>query len=509
MTAASASASAPAPDGTAQSGAPADTWDVVVVGGGPPGENAAQYAIQGSDRTAVIVEAELVGGECSYWACMPSKALLRPWNVLDDARHMPGVKSLVGDRGLDVAAVLERRDTIVNHHDDGSQVQWANGAGIDVVRGRGRLAGERTVEVTAADGSVRTLHARHAVVLATGTTAAVPPVPGLREALPWTSRDVTNQHEVPARVAVVGGGVVACEATTWLQALGSQVTLIGNAPGLLPRNEPFAGDLVRQRMEELGVTVHLSASVDRVERADARDTGEGHVHGGPVTVHFGDGSVTVDEILVATGRVPASRDIGLDTVGLTDATDRRGYLPVDDHLTVTGAQGDWLYVVGDLNGRALLTHMGKYQARIAGAVIAARAEGRSLDGPWYRDTADHDQVPQVTFTDPEVASVGLSEQDARDKGVDVEAVEYDLASVAGTYLLREDYRGRAKLVIDRAADVLVGATFVGPDVAELLHSATVAVVGRVPLPTLWHAVPSYPTASEIWLRLLESRYSPS
>ncbi len=493
-----------------------DTWDVVVIGGAPPGENVAQYATQGSDRTAVIIEQELVGGECSFWACMPSKALLRPIAVLDNARNLPGVQSLVGDHSLDSAAVLARRDDIVHRHDDGSQVEWAASVGIDVLRGRGRLTGERTVQVTAADGSVRTVRARLAVVLDTGSTAAVPPIPGLREALPWISRDVTNIHQIPRRVAVIGGGVVACEAATWLRGLGvDDVTIVGSAPKLLARNEDFAGDLVLQKFRENGVTVHLDARVDAVHRVDPQDTGEGNIHGGQVTVSFGERSITVDEVLVATGRVPASRDIGLDTIELgsgtlADAvTANHGFVGVDDHLTVDGVDGDWLYAVGDLNGRALLTHMGKYQARICGAVIAARAEGRSVDTPWTTDLADHDVVPQVTFTDPEVASVGPTQAKARDRGLRVTAVEYDMSALAGTFLQRDNYLGRAELVIDDDSKTLVGATFVGPDVSDLLHAATVAIVGRVTVEQLWHAVPSYPTVSEIWLRLLENYINPS
>jgi pyruvate/2-oxoglutarate dehydrogenase complex dihydrolipoamide dehydrogenase (E3) component len=479
-----------------------DTWDVVVIGAGPVGENAAQYAIQGSDRTAVLIEDQLVGGECSYWACMPSKALLRPVEVLSAARALPGVTGT----GLDTAAILERRDAIVNHRDDSGQVGWANSVGIDVVRGRGRLAGVRTVEVTAADGGVRTIQARLAVVLATGTTAAIPPVPGLVRARPWISRDATNLVEVPGRVAIVGGGVVGCEAATWLSALGSEITIIQSGPRLLPRNEPFVHDLVAKRLEEAGVRVRTGARLERVERADAVDTGFGRVHGGPVTLTVDGEDLVVDEILVATGRVPGTVDVGLETIGLGKVAEQKAFLTVDEQLTVREVGGDWLYAVGDVNGLALLTHMGKYQARVCGAVIAARAENAPMDSVRYRDLADTRAVPQVVFTEPQVASAGLTEQAARETtGTDVETVEYDLSALAGTSVQRADYRGWAKLVIDRDGDILIGATFVGPEVAELVHAATIAIVAQVPLELLRHAVPSYPTVSEIWLRLLESR----
>ena len=482
----------------------AGTWDVIVIGGGPAGENVAQYAVQGSGRTAVLVEQELVGGECSYWACMPSKALLRPVEVLDVARHLSGT-GVAATAVPDLDPVLDRRDRFVSHHDDHSQVAWADGVGIDVVRGRGRVSGPRTVTVTAADGSVRSLTARVAVVLATGSAATVPPVPGLADALPWTSRDVTNLHEVPRRVAVIGGGVVACEAITWLRGLGTEeLTVIEPAASLLGRQEPFVAELIGQRFAEWGIEVLTGTPVDRVDRPGATASGEGHRHGGPATVTAGGRAIEVDELVVAAGRTPNSADLGLETVGL-DVAGTHGVVPVDDHLTVQGVAGEWLYAVGDVCGRALLTHMGKYQARVAGDVIAARAEGRPLDGSRHRDLADHDMVPAVVFTDPQIASVGLTESTARERGIDVESVEYDLARVAGAALLRDDYRGHAKLVVDRSTDTLVGATFVGTDVAELLHSATTAVVGRVPLDTLWHVVPSYPTVSEVWLRLLESR----
>jgi pyruvate/2-oxoglutarate dehydrogenase complex dihydrolipoamide dehydrogenase (E3) component len=480
---------------------PDQTFDVIVLGGGPAGENAAQYAIQGSERTAAMVESELVGGECSYWACMPSKALLRPVELHDAVAAVPG-SAPTGP--VDLAKVLARRDAFTHDRDDAGQVQWAAGAGIEVIRGAGRLAGPRLVEVTASDGSTRRLAARHAVVLATGTTAAIPPVPGLAEALPWTSRDATNLVELPRRVVIIGGGVVACESATWFKGLGAEeVTLIERSDALLAGREPFAGEILAARFAELGITVALGTETEAISRPAAADTGIGMIHGGPVTVRASGRTIEADEIVVAAGRGPASGQLGLETVGI-DTAASRGNVLTDEHLAVIGAES-WLYAVGDINGRALLTHMGKYQARIAGAVIAARAEGRPTDGPHYVDRADATAVPGVIFTDPQIATVGLSEQAAVAQGLAVETLEYDLASLAGSALLRDGYTGRAKLVIDSAADVIVGATFVGSEVAELLHSATVAIVAQVTLEDLWHAVPSYPTVSEIWLRLLEQR----
>ncbi|MEO3938841.1 NAD(P)/FAD-dependent oxidoreductase [Dermatophilaceae bacterium Soc4.6] len=485
-----------------------DTWDVVVIGGGPAGENAADYAIRGTSRTAVIIESELVGGECSYWACMPSKALLRSVEVARIATGLPGLAGRISSRGIDVKAVLARRDSFTSHLDDAGQVKWAKGAGIDVVRGRARLKGIRTVEVEGA-GAPRTIHAREAVILATGTTASVPPIPGLAEALPWTSRDVTNLHEVPRRVAVIGGGVVACEAASWLLGLGvEELTLVEPGERLLGRAEPFAGELVRAGLRARGATVLTGRSVTGVTRREPRERGVGHVAGGSVTLELGRRRVVADEVVVATGRTPSTADLGFETLGIADSVAaNRGYVAVNDRLEVEGVPGHWLYAVGDVNGRALLTHMGKYQARIAGAVIAARARGERVAGKEYRDLSSERAVPSVTFTAPEVASVGLTEAAAVAAGVDVETVEYDMASVAGSALLRDDYVGRAKLVIDRSRDTLVGATFVGDGSAELLHSATVAIVGSVTLADLWHAVPSYPTVSEVWLRLLEARRS--
>jgi len=476
-----------------------DDVDVVVIGGGPPGENVAQYAGRLGLRV-MLVEEELVGGECSYWACMPSKALLRPIDALALARAVPGAAQAATGT-LDVAAVLARRDSFTNNHDDVHQAAWLDSVGVGLVRGRGRLDGPRRVVVDLPDGGTRTITARHAVVLATGSAAAVPPIPGLREAHPWTPRDVTNVHEVPRRVVLLGAGVVAVESATWLRALGAEeVTLCERSPGLLVKMEPFAGRLVDKRFAEVGITVHCGHAVSEVHRGPVQRTDEGYPRGSEVTAVLDDAEIVADEIVVAIGRTPRSAGIGLETVGIEGGS----YVETDDQMAVRGVDGEWLYAVGDVTGRALLTHMGKYQARVAGDVIAARAQGTALAGRRFAATSDAASVPQVTFSDPQCASVGLTEAQAREAGSDVVTVEVDIASVAGASLLRDGYSGRAKLIIDPTSETLVGATFVGSEIQELLHSATVALVGRVPLDVLWHAVPSYPTISEVWLRLLEA-----
>ncbi|MFF8981953.1 dihydrolipoyl dehydrogenase family protein [Streptomyces globisporus] len=466
-------------------------YDVVVIGAGPVGENVADRA-RAAGLTTAVVESELVGGECSYWACMPSKALLRPVVARADARRVPGLSAAV-QGPLDVGAVLAKRDEETSHWKDDGQVAWLESVGADVYRGTGRLTGPREVTVTAPDGTEHRLTARHAVAVSTGTRAVVPALPGIEEARPWTSREATSAKEVPARLVVVGGGVVGVEMATVWQALGSEVTLLIRGGGLLPKMEPFAGELVADALTEAGATIRTGVSVTAVHRP-APD--------GPVTVDLDDGGrVEADEILFATGRAPRTDDLGLESVGLEPGS----WLTVDDSCLVEGT--DWLYAVGDVNHRALLTHQGKYQARIAGAAIAARAAQDPVDSaPWgaHAATADHAAVPQVVFTDPEAASVGLTLAEAERAGHRVRAVDYDLASVAGSGLYADGYRGRARMIVDLDREILLGVTFVGPGIGELLHSATVAVAGEVPIARLWHAVPAYPTISEVWLRLLET-----
>ncbi|WP_445525527.1 dihydrolipoyl dehydrogenase family protein [Streptomyces cyslabdanicus] len=465
-------------------------YDVVVLGAGPVGENVADRTRAAGLSTAVV-ESELVGGECSYWACMPSKALLRPVIARADARRLPGLSQAV--RGpLDDAAVLARRDEYTAHwHDDG-QVRWLDSIGADLHRGHGRLAGPRTVTVDGPDGTRRTLTARHAVAVCTGTRARLPNLPGLDAVKPWTSREATSAEQVPGRLVIVGGGVVATEMATVYQALGSQVTVLVRGKGLLARMEPFAGELVTDALTEAGADIRTGTTVESVAREN----------GTVVTVTGSGDRVEADEILFATGRAPRTDDIGLETVGMEPGS----WLPVDDSLRVQGST--WLYACGDVNHRALLTHQGKYQARIAGDTIGARAAGVPLleTDEWgaHAATADHHAVPQVVFTDPEAAAVGLSLAEAEQAGHRVRAVDVDLSSVAGAGLYGDGYRGRARMVVDLDTEILRGVTFVGPGVGELLHSASVAVAGQVPISRLWHAVPSYPTISEVWLRLLEA-----
>ncbi|MBA4863968.1 NAD(P)/FAD-dependent oxidoreductase [Streptomyces sp. PSKA54] len=465
-------------------------YDVVVLGAGPTGENVADRTRAAGLSTAVV-ESELVGGECSFWACMPSKALLRPVIARADARRTPGLRGAV-QGPLDTPAVLAHRDEEAAHWKDDGQVAWLDGIGAQFYRGRGRLEGPRRVAVTAPDGTEQLLTARHAVAVCTGSRAVLPDLPGLDKVRPWTSREATSADHVPGRLVVVGGGVVGVEMATAWQALGSQVTVLVRGGGLLPRMEPFAGDLVAEALKEAGADVRTGTSVTAVTRDESTIT---------VEVSGGD-RIQADEILFATGRAPRTDDLGLETVGLEPGS----WLTVDDSCRVEGSS--WLYGVGDVNHRALLTHQGKYQARIAGAAIAARAQGVPLleTDRWgaHAATADHAAVPQVVFTDPEAAAVGLSLAEAERAGHRVRAVDQDIAAVAGAGLYVDGYRGRARMVVDLDREVLLGATFVGPGVGELVHSATIAVAGEVPIDRLWHAVPSYPTISEVWLRLLEA-----
>ncbi len=459
-----------------------DEFDVVVLGAGPAGETAAGRCADGGLRVAVV-ERELVGGECSYWGCIPSKTLIRPGDVLASARRVPGASAAAAGQ-VDTEAALAWRDEMTNGWHDENAVPWLEEKGVALLRGSGSLVGEREIEVRSAEDGVRRVRAARAVVLAVGTGPLVPPVEGLREVSPWDNRSATSAKAAPRRLLVLGGGAVGVELAQAFRRLGSEsVTVIEGADRLLAREEPFAGDEVRAAFEAEGIEVLTGARLVRARRMGGD---------GPVLASLEGGrEVEGDEILVAVGRRPATSEVGLETAGLQPGA----VVEVDDAMRAHGVAGGWLYAIGDCNGRAPLTHMGKYHGRIAADVILGRH---------VTDRSSLDAVPRVTFTDPQVCAVGLTEAQARDRGIAVRVATYDVGAVAGSYVLGRGIGGTAKIVVDESRGVLVGATFTGPGLQELLHSATVAVVGQVPLGTLWHAVPSFPTVSEVWLRLLEA-----
>jgi pyruvate/2-oxoglutarate dehydrogenase complex dihydrolipoamide dehydrogenase (E3) component len=460
-----------------------DRYDIIVIGAGPGGEVVAGRCA-GAGLSTLIVEKELAGGECSFWGCMPSKALLRPGDVIAAARRVPGAREAAAGV-IDVAAALERRDEITNNWDDKYHVRWLEDHGVELARGVARLTGPRAVAVAHEDGSSRELHADRAVVIATGSDAAVPPIEGLSDIRIWDNRDVTEAKEVPRRLLVLGGGAVGVEMAQAYKVFGAEeVTVIEASERILPMEEPFAGHQLGAAFEAQGIGVITGARM-----VGARRTGDD----GPVTARLQDGrELTGDEILVAVGRRPRTADLGLETVGLEPGR----YVEVDERMRAVGVPDGWLYAIGDANGRALLTHMAKYHARCAADDITDKGDGTS--------PAEHRAIPRIVFTDPQVAAVGMTEAQARDQGIGVGTARCDVGDVAGATVTGEGVTGTVQLVIDEGRGVLAGATFVGPEVGDMLHGATIAIVGEVPLGRLRHAVPSFPSLSEVWLKSIEN-----
>lgn len=440
-------------------------FDAVVIGTGPAGEVAvSRLADQGLH--VALVERELIGGECAYWACIPSKTLLRPPEARSEARRTAGVD----EPQQHWPQVAEYRDYMIRHLDDSKQVEGYQGQGVTVVKGEGRIAGPGRVEVNG-----RVLQTQR-IVVATGSDATIPPLDGLEEAGYWTNREATTLQELPDSVVVLGGGPVGIELGQFLCRFGVRVTLVEAAERLLAREDPQVGELIAPVLREEGIDVRLGATAQAVRRED----------GGRVVVLEGGEEVGGQELLIAIGRRPRVEGIGLETVGIEA---RREGIHVDERCRA--ADGVW--AIGDATGIMPFTHVGMYQGRITAADIAGRAV-----------KADYAAIPRVVFSDPEIAAVGLTEQQARETGIDVTTARVVLAeAIARPWTYEQDPRGELGLIADRERQVLVGAWAVSPLAGEWIHYAALAIKTHTPLNVLRDTVAQFPTFTEAYLNGLE------
>ena len=471
-------------------------FDVICIGSGWAARPITSRVVS-AGFTALIIENELVGGDCPFWACVPSKALLRPSEALEAANSVGGARERISQKTVDPVAVFERRTMITRDWDDLKLlVPLVLETGTDILRGLGKLVGEKQVKVTSSDGQTIDLTARHAVAVCTGSVPTIPEISGLREAKPWTPREATSASRVPQQLIILGTGAVGCEMATAYASFGSAVTLISSSAEILSKVDPSAGKLVRVALEARGVRVLLQTTLAQVNRDEA----------GKITTTTSTGeSLVASEILVAAGRKPQTDNCGLETFGLPINGTAIG---VDESLRVKGISGRWLYAVGDINGLAPLTHMCKYQGRIAASAIleSIRKGSQSPGTEWSSSPirADYFAIPQVVFTQPAVAAVGLTRQEAEKLGISVRSIETPAITV-GALLHGDNFgEGWAQWIVDADSNKLRGMTVVGQDATELIHAATVAIVGGLRLDQLAHAVPCFPTMSEVYLNLQEA-----
>ena len=433
-------------------------FDAVVIGAGPGGRNAARALAEGGMKVA-IVERELVGGECPFWACIPSKTLLRPPEVRSEARAAAGV----GDPELEWDGVRRYRDYMVSDYDDSKKAQSLEEAGIEVVRGDARFVGRGRVEV-----GERVLAAER-VVIATGSTTAVPPIEGVESVEYWTNREATALKEVPASVAVVGGGPVAVELGQMLKRFGSEVTLIEREERLLSREDEQVGKSVAAALEAEGIRLMLGSEVTSVARSDV---------GVRVTVD-GKQELEAEKLVLAAGRKPRLEGLGLEAVGIEPG--KKG-IEVDERCRA----GEGVWAVGDVTGVSQFTHVASYQAQIAAGDIL----GRDV-------RADYRAVPRVVFCDPEVAAVGLTQEQAQEQGVKLASATVDLSRADRTETYGRDLEGHLTLLADRDRGTLVGASAVGPLAGEWIHMLVLAIKADVPVATLRDTIYQFPTFAEL------------